>query len=46
MTYRIAYRRVSTAKQTTARQLDGETFDREFEDKASGSSTDRPSSPQ
>ena len=39
---RTAYRRVSTVAQNTERQLDGQTFDRKFTDKASGSSTDRP----
>lgn len=39
---RIAYRRVSTLIQNTARQLDGMTFDREFEDKLSGKDTKRP----
>ncbi|PZQ76953.1 MAG: transposase [Variovorax paradoxus] len=38
----IAYRRVSTVDQNTVRQLDGRTFDREFEDKASGKDTKRP----
>lgn len=38
----VGYRRVSTTDQTTARQLDGITLDRVFEDKASGGSTDRP----
>ena len=39
---RVAYRRVSTLEQSTARQLDGMTFDREFTDKASGKDTSRP----
>ena len=39
---RVAYRRVSTLDQSTARQLDGMTFDREFTDKASGKDTSRP----
>ena len=39
---RIAYRRVSTADQKTARQLEGMDFDEEFEDKASGKDTARP----
>lgn len=39
---RVAYRRVSTLDQNTARQLDGMTFDREFTDKASGKDTSRP----
>ena len=38
----IAYRRVSTTDQTTDRQLPDMTFDREFEDKCSGSTTNRP----
>ncbi|CAM2194478.1 Transposon Tn21 resolvase [Paraburkholderia kururiensis] len=39
---RVAYKRVSTVDQSTERQLDGMTFDREFEDKASGKDTNRP----
>lgn len=39
---RIAYRRVSTLDQSTARQLDGMSFDTEFTDKASGKDTQRP----
>lgn len=39
---RVAYKRVSSTDQSTARQLDGMTFDSMFEDKASGGSTDRP----
>lgn len=39
---RVAYRRVSTLDQNTARQLDGMAFDREFTDKASGKDTARP----
>lgn len=39
---RIAYRRVSTLDQSTARQLDGMSFDIEFTDKASGKDTQRP----
>ena len=39
---RIAYRRVSTTDQNTSRQLPEETFDKEFEDKASAKDTDRP----
>ena len=39
---RVAYRRVSTLDQNTARQLDGLAFDREFTDKASGKDTARP----
>lgn len=40
----IAYRRVSTTDQNTARQLAdvGVTFDEEFEDKATGANTERP----
>ena len=38
----VAYRRVSTTDQSTARQLDGMEFDRVFEDKLSGGTTDRP----
>lgn len=40
----IAYRRVSTVDQNTARQLAdaGVTFDVEFEDKATGANTERP----
>ncbi len=39
---RIGYRRVSTLDQSTARQLEGETLDRVFEDKLSGKDTNRP----
>jgi DNA invertase Pin-like site-specific DNA recombinase len=39
---RIGYRRVSTSEQNTARQLEGIELDKVFEDKASGSTTDRP----
>lgn len=39
---RIGYKRVSTVDQNTARQLDGVTVDRSFEDKASGKDTHRP----
>lgn len=39
---RVGYRRVSTADQSNARQLDGLTFDKIFEDKASGKDTLRP----
>ena len=43
MSQRIAYRRVSTVTQSTDRQLaDCGDFDREFTDKASGSTADRP----
>ncbi|TAN11891.1 MAG: recombinase family protein [Burkholderiaceae bacterium] len=38
----IAYRRVSSVDQNTTRQLEGRTFDVEFEDKASGKDTKRP----
>jgi len=37
----VAYIRVSTIDQNTARQLDGLQFDRIFEDKVSGSTTNR-----
>ncbi len=39
---RIGYRRVSTIDQNTARQLDGLSVDKAFEDKASGKDTARP----
>jgi len=39
---KIAYIRVSTFEQNTARQLDGLTFDKLFEDKLSGSNANRP----
>lgn len=39
---KVAYKRVSTAEQKTARQLDGTTFDKVFEDKVSGKDTNRP----
>jgi len=38
----VGYIRVSTLLQNTARQLDGVTLDRTFEDKASGKDTHRP----
>ncbi|HEY1257141.1 MAG TPA: recombinase family protein [Terracidiphilus sp.] len=38
---RIGYRRVSTADQNTARQLDGVQIDKMFEDKASGKNIER-----
>ena len=38
----VGYTRVSTLLQNTARQLDGVTIDRIFEDKASGKDTNRP----
>ncbi|MFZ2586827.1 MAG: recombinase family protein [Alphaproteobacteria bacterium] len=39
---RIAYVRVSTTDQNTERQLEGMTFERTFNDKCSGATTDRP----
>lgn len=39
---KIAYKRVSTAEQNTARQLEGMTFDKVFEDQVSGKDTNRP----
>lgn len=39
---RIGYVRVSTLDQNTDRQLEGETLDKTFTDKASGKDTDRP----
>ena len=39
---RIAYKRVSTLDQNTARQLDGIPVDKVFEDHASGKDTSRP----
>lgn len=38
----VGYIRVSTAEQNTARQLDGLTLDRVFEDRCSGATTNRP----
>jgi len=38
----VAYRRVSSTDQKTDRQLEGLTFYKVFEDKASGKDTDRP----
>lgn len=38
----VGYVRVSTTDQNTARQLDGVTLDKVFEEKASAKSTDRP----
>lgn len=38
----VAYKRVSTAGQSTIRQLDGMNFDTIFEDKVSGKDTNRP----
>lgn len=42
MPERIAYRRVSSTDQNTARQLDGMTFDTEYEDRVSGGTRNRP----
>ncbi|OTM90904.1 recombinase family protein [Acinetobacter pittii] len=39
---KIAYKRVSTTDQNTARQLEGMTFDKVFEDRVSGKDTNRP----
>jgi DNA invertase Pin-like site-specific DNA recombinase len=39
---KIGYKRVSTIDQNTARQLDGVSLDKLFEDKASGKDTNRP----
>jgi len=39
---KIAYRRVSTALQSTERQLEGMNFDKAFEDRLSGKDTNRP----
>lgn len=39
---RVAYIRVSTVDQNTARQLEGQQFDEVFEDKASGKDAHRP----
>jgi len=39
---RVGYKRVSTIDQNTARQLDGLSLDKVFEDKASGKDTQRP----
>jgi len=39
---RVGYRRVSTADQNTARQLEGMTIDKLFEDKLSGKDRERP----
>jgi len=38
---KVAYKRVSTADQNTARQLDSMTFDKVFEDKVSGKDVNR-----
>ena len=38
----VGYVRVSTTDQNTARQLDGVSLDRVFEERASAKSTDRP----
>lgn len=40
--HQVAYIRVSSYDQSTERQLECMTFDREFTDKASGKDTDRP----
>lgn len=42
MSAQVGYIRVSSVDQNTARQLEGVTLDRVFEDKASGGSADRP----
>jgi DNA invertase Pin-like site-specific DNA recombinase len=39
---KLGYIRVSTIEQNTARQLDGRELDKVFEDKCSGSNSDRP----
>lgn len=39
---RVGYKRVSTVDQNTERQLDGVELDKVFEDKCSGSNTNRP----
>lgn len=39
---KVAYKRVSTTDQNTARQLEGMTFDKVFEDRVSGKDTNRP----
>ena len=39
---RLGYKRVSTIEQNTARQLDGIEVDKIYEDRCSGSTTDRP----
>ena len=39
---RLGYKRVSTIEQNTTRQLDGVEVDKVYEDKCSGSTTDRP----
>ena len=38
----VAYRRVSIVDQKTDRQLAGESFEKEFEDKASAKDANRP----
>jgi len=38
----VAYKRVSTLDQSTARQLEGMTFDKVYEDKVSGKDVNRP----
>ena len=42
MSYTLAYKRVSSVDQNTARQLDGLSFDKEFVDHCSGKDTERP----
>jgi len=42
MSYTLAYKRVSSVDQNTARQLDGLSFDKEFIDRCSGKDTKRP----
>lgn len=39
---KVAYKRVSTTDQNTARQLEGMTFDKVFEDRVSGKDINRP----
>ena len=39
---KLGYIRVSTVEQNTARQLDGITVDKTFEDRCSGKDTNRP----
>jgi DNA invertase Pin-like site-specific DNA recombinase len=39
---KIGYKRVSTAEQNTARQLEGLELDEAFEEKVSGKSMERP----
>ena len=42
MSYTLAYKRVSSVDQNTARQLDGLSFDKEFVDHCSGKDIERP----